>query len=414
MGHGATWRGTAALTAGIAGLLAAGAATAITPATLVGPSLEPQSVSVSTLRDGVLVYFDSDRQLQRQPIERFVLLRPTPAKAEPVAESTATLILVDGQRLAGRFAGQADDGAAVRWESDVLGRVSVSLEDLAELHRAVPADSAAGEPWPRDGRDRLLLVNGDRLAGFISAATDDGLLMMPEGASDTVAIPFDRLARVVLANPTRTPPRELHTVAFAGGTILSVAELRIEDDRLGFDTLLRPPARATTPLHWQPLIEVAQIDFTGSGYRVVNLLERPWRIEESAEVFGLTIPPRLVDDGRAMRLHAPARVVFDLPADATRVSARGELAVDEDVPAVMAEWADFEVILRWGGEGERRFRINARQHEARINVAVEGEVLRVELDPALNGPVLDRLRLSEAMVLTRSPSPGASSRATEP
>src|SRR5665213_3206053 len=37
---------------------------ALTPATLVGPDLQPRTVNVESLSDGVLSFFDTDRQLK--------------------------------------------------------------------------------------------------------------------------------------------------------------------------------------------------------------------------------------------------------------------------------------------------------------------------------------------------------------
>jgi len=48
---------------------------AVTPATLIGPDLDPRPVSITSLDDGTLNYFDEQRTLRNTAVNQFVQLR---------------------------------------------------------------------------------------------------------------------------------------------------------------------------------------------------------------------------------------------------------------------------------------------------------------------------------------------------
>ena len=79
------------------------AAQGITPAVLVGSDLRPHPISLSSLRDGVLSYFDANRDLRREPVDQFVQLRaiglPAAARADRWSVTLLDLVLLQGPWL---------------------------------------------------------------------------------------------------------------------------------------------------------------------------------------------------------------------------------------------------------------------------------------------------------------------------
>ena len=50
--------------------------------------------------------------------------------------------------------------------------------------------------------------------------------------------------------------------------------------------------------------------------------------------------------------------------------------------------------------------ITAKRPAVPVNLSVVGSVLTIRLDPGVNGPIMDRLRLVEPVVLVRRPARG--------
>ena len=123
--------------------------------------------------------------------------------------------------------------------------------------------------------------------------------------------------------------------------------------------------------------------------------------------------------GGVWRLHAPVTVAFALPAGSCRVTAEAALDLPADLPAGRGAWAD---VVVWLGEPVEsaepvqsadaadimadvgRVRLMLSQPTGRFNVplAPGRSRLTLRLDPASNGPILDRVALRGARVLVES------------
>lgn len=356
-------------------------------AQLVGPNLDAQPVTLQSLRGDTVSYFGEDRAYQRSPVSAFLQLRIVEERAEP--EATGMLTLTDGQRIAGEWLGGADDGQAIRWKHPALGEMRFSLERTSRWR----GPGAIGSP-PRELDDRVELANGDVLRGFVLAAGAElSVQMQMDGGPQTVKVDMARISRVNLANPPALPQDpQRHVVHLADGSQVRVVELTIEDDRFTVRRTADDEPIAA------PLSDLLRVDFAAAGLAVADVADLERRTT-GGSVFGMTLKPRL--HGTTLHLHAPMTVTFTLPDGAKRFAATAELDAGPHEPAA---WASFDVIVRAGGDEIARHTISASQPRAAINLTLDGATtLTLDLEPGVNGPIMDRLRLRDAVVLRALP-----------
>lgn len=414
--------------------LAAFPAWSLTPATLLNPKLEAQPINLAGLSGGTLSYFDDQRRLTQASVAGFVRLslsaEPMPGQAASdfssanAGGSTApagVIELVDGQRIAGAWAGATRDGEAVVWRHPTLGRFTLGLDDV----RRVVIDSAAVMSAVPDAGtaegDTVWLRNGDALIGFIVAVGDAALTILPDGAADEVTLALENVAAVTLANPL-TPSG---AVVVAGDLVALADGSRVRGGAVSIqrETLRLTPALTDAMLPVELRLEdVKQIDFASAGLRLVDLGDQPMQTTAGGSAFGLDFLPT-VDDG-GVRLHAPVTVSFELPEGVQRFAATASLDLPRGLPAARAAWADLELTVEAtggaaGGDAAAMsfdpVRLRADRPEALLNYTLDGQRrLRVEVDPGVNGPVLDRLVLRDAVLLIRVPHPPPGSGNADP
>ena len=379
--------------------LKAAPALAITAATAVTMDLERQPIRIQRLERGALSFFDSSRRLRVEPIDQFVqLLIQAPAgdadgtieDPQPQAPSAA-VVLIDGQRLVGSIEGTADDGQTLRFEHEALGRIEVSLE---AVHAFWPPGST---PFELDsagaiGKDQVVLVNEDRLEGFVTGVDVDQVRVLVDGGA-TIDVPMDRITMVRLANPIEALAGAADRVDLADGSRVHASQLTIAKDRLELAAALRGGSEAGTVS--MDLIQVKRIELARSGWRLVDLVQLPRRVAGGGAVFGAPMPPRVWRND--LWLHAPIRMQIDMPPGAHRFAAEAQI----DAGGGASGWADFVVTISVDGRPQGSWHLHANDPAAPINVPVSGDVMTIELDPGVNGPVMDRLWLRHAMVLAQ-------------
>jgi hypothetical protein len=384
----------------------------LTPAELVGPDLQPQVVSLAGIRDGRISFFDQDRRLRNEPTGNFVQIRnlgirpgnpqtnrsavrdARPQPADPDA-ADQTIRLLDGQKLTGQWMGGDAAGSAIRFHHHLLGVVDLPLDDVAALS---PADAPA--PSRSDlAIDRITLLNGDQVTGFITRVLPDSVDIEPAGGE-----PLSLPRRSVRAIRFGNPPSEAHRpgvgeqlVVFRDGSRLLGGDLQITSDHLAFRPRIAGSDAAPLVL---PLDDIARVDLVGSGWLLVDLASQRLRVTDGGEVFGVPMPPRT--EAGDVLMNAPVAVEVALPPTATRLAATALL--DLDAATVATDWADFEIIIPAADERQpaHRYRLNAENPVASINIPLAG-LLQLRLDPGINGPILDRLRLTDAQLLLHDP-----------
>jgi hypothetical protein len=100
-----------------------------------------------------------------------------------------------------------------------------------------------------------------------------------------------------------------------------------------------------------------------------------------------------------LQLRAPVTLQWELPSGARRLTAVITLARDPQVPPAARAWADCRAVLRLDDQVLVEQRLWSQQTSVPLNVPLRGKVLTLELDPGVNGPVMDRVTLEAAAVL---------------
>lgn len=183
-------------------------------------------------------------------------LTPTPRPA-PFKEGAGVLELIDGQRIGGGLKVAEDDGAPrspddVLWETGMFGEMSVKL-DVVRRIRFTPAPAVATapagsrlppgvtnllqppaptqppakvekpDPLPAAKADRVMLINGDHLSGFIEQI---GPTVTIDAEGRKVDTPIAQVSEIRLLNEARLPKGT--RLWLSGGTVIDAARLTAE------------------------------------------------------------------------------------------------------------------------------------------------------------------------------------------
>ena len=148
-----------------------------------------------------------------------------------------------------------------------------------------------------------------------------------------------------------------------------------------------------------PVTQVERIELQSRAGALVALSSLPLSIVEGGSVFGLPVAPRV--EAGDLLLHAPLLASVELPAGTRRISMKLSLALPPGLSREAQGKPDFIVTLEQSGKTLGQVRLNQQSPEQLINVAADAGLLRIKLDASLNGPVLDRLRISGGVVLVK-------------
>ncbi len=381
---------------------------AVTPATLIDLELQPHRVHLHSIAQGQISYFDSNRQLHAQPISRFVQLRTTrPSDRDPLnPDQTATaeesgpdphdrlgrVELTDGQQIHGQWAGVGNQGDCFHWRHPVLGRLTVSLD---RLHRLTLDRRAIQPDQPDPPSDRIQLANGDTISGFVTGLNPKGIVLQPQGSNQAMVVPLSQVRVLTLAGPPqRQAARDQNMVWLSDGSRVLASLTQLASDQLTLQLALS----SDTPPVTLPMADVGRIDLaTDDGY-LLDLVDTPMGVVRAGQPFGLSTQPQIRD--AAIHLHAPVKVRFDLPPGATRLAATAQLHANPQQTGPRTAWSDCQIILQ-SGDQISHHHLTPSQPASPINMALTGRGITLELDPARNGPVMDRVVLTNAFVLVR-------------
>lgn len=387
--------------------LVAAAAHAVEPAQLLDRELNSLPIQFISLSTDRLKYFDAKRQLQETSLRQYVSLRferqpmdPAALAPRDSAEAQYPLSLSDGHVISGQFAG-VDEQGRVKWKTDSFGTIAFALDRIRQFAKPAPVDprkaaadpqgetlapiAALEPPAPLDpSADQAELANGDRLAGFVEKIDAKNLTLQVNGQS--LALGWERVARVTLANPIKPAPGIW--VNLEDNSRIRVDDIVMDGQRLTGKALEGRSVELATAM-------VISIDLT-LRQRLVRLGDLEWSAVTEAgaayrSVFGVNIPPQLTGD--QARLHAPLTLRFELPAGAKRFAAAADLEEGS------TDWGDL-VLKISDGKGELfNQRLNGASPGAKINLALRDRRLLIHLDEGVNGPIRDRLILSRAVIL---------------
>jgi len=397
------------------------------PVTVLHPDGTATDAHLAGLSDGALRVFDADRRLTTLTPDAVAVLTPhaAPTPALPGApgapDPPGVLRLTDGQRLAGAWTGLADGGESLRWTHPAFGTVAVPLDRVAGWTAAF--GTPGPEPESESGLgDVVVLTSGERLTGFLylpddagAVASGDVLMLAPadDPAGLAVPVPAASVASVTLANPpaTRDPsadpdaaPNFNSAPAPARVTLRDGSRLRARALILGAGDAAFDAEVAGHPLRIAvPADAVRRVVFTAGGRDAHDLTDlaaqAPPPAAADAALWGPGVAgARAVPGGH--RLAAPARLGVALPPGATFVVGRAVLDLPPGIPADRARWAG--CTLRIGGAPAVELVLDAAHPEAPFRVAVSADATELvfTLDPGPHGPVLDVVRIEDALVLT--------------
>lgn len=366
-------------------------AAAVREATLIDAELKRVPIRFVSLDDGRLTYFDAERKLTTVESDTQLALRfdrdaktTAATGTEPTETATRaqhTLRLRDATVIRGRMA-SVDNAGRLVWNSPILGDVAADLDAITSF---TVADSAAGRPPLRAGSDDVVeLINGDTLTGFVDKITAEKLVLSVEDTP--LDLEWSRIARVALANPIKQSPGTWITLD--GGTRLRGDQARLDDTGLKLETADGRQVAA-------PAAGVRAIEFAGKR-RLDPIARAGFEVTGGGSVFGVPMPP--VIDGDRVQLHAPVSVTFELPDGANRFAATASLD-----PADL-KWADCVIVIA-DSKGElARHRLHAKSPRVELSVVSRSPsgLLRVTIEPGVNGPVRDRVTLTDTVYLVES------------
>ncbi|MEM6755698.1 MAG: hypothetical protein AAF586_00895 [Planctomycetota bacterium] len=416
------------------------AAAELVDAELLDAELNRRVVRLASVGPDGLSYFNDRRELESTALVEIVRITPlgspsdtprpthdTTDESRPTPRGLAasvTVVLTDGQRYAHAQWQPSNEPDAIALRHPVLGQVDLPLELVAEIKPARQINHAAAAPQQGEAiADTVVLINGDALDGFVERLGPNGVTLLPD-VGDPITLALDRVASVHLVNPPQPEPIDEHRLALRDGSRLHGRALRLVSGSVLGEANGRLQLDARLPgVGWRAvgvaLDNVDRVDL--AGYRLVPLSGLELESQAPGPVFGVAWPPEPTEDG--WLVHAPIVMAWRLPPGARRVDLRADLATGE-LTAAAAALAD--CVVRWTAAGAdwaeelgtRRliglpyasagYPTPARAPGVVRDLADDATTLRVEVDPGVNGPIADRVRLHGPGVLVVG-SPGARS-----
>jgi hypothetical protein len=346
-----------------------------------------QMVEVLEIAARRLVVREAGSEWTSVPRDRCVALLS--AGAVIVERRQGWLRLSDGQRFPGQALSGAPRGEGVlAWnQSSWLGRMEVKIDQIESV-------TFAGAPVPPHGEsDVLLLVNGDRVEGFITAIGDPITLELSgdDGRTRVVELALERVAALRMVAPAQAPSGQ--RVWLADGTVFAARDVLLGEDgffRVDGVAFCDEPARR---------IEregVAAVLFDPKALVPLAALA-PRRVDGPAGRY-VVPPPRALQDNAplgvaAVEFRGPLAAQYVLPVGAAHFQA------DVQLPVLARTIGDCDVVVLDDGHEVFRARLNARHPSASIAVPLSGSILTIEVREGSSGPIQNRVVLNRAAIL---------------
>jgi hypothetical protein len=369
---------------------------------LVRRSLEVQDIRLRVIDEQTLTHFEHTRPESRVPLpECIALINPSPRSA---VTRGGMLVLSDGQRLPGEpasAASSAGDPPMFAWVHPQFGRIDVPVADVQQV--LLRAESSAEDLAHRGRADLVILANGDRLEGIVSALGESVTIdpLDPGGGSAApTTVPLEVVASITMVAPRK--PATGRRIWFADGTVLDVRSIVIGDD--GYVRLSGSALVSGTQAPRVGLDEITAI-LLDPGAMIPLATLTPSRVEGPPTRY--VVPrPRLLDPAAPLELsplefRGPVVARYALPVACTRFAAQAEL------PPSAHQWGDFQLVIRSDDKEVFRVAMNADNPLADVNVPLSagasggGRELTIELASGAHGPIQDQVILRRAMLLKK-------------
>lgn len=292
----------------------------------------------------------------------------------------------DGQRLPGGILRTGD--GRILWRNAWLPSQTLDPERISRLRIVQGAEV----PVATDS-DLLILVNGDRLEGFVESIGTSIALEIVDGdrEGEIIEVPIDRVASVSLSNPVVR--RGGVMVWFRGGHRILGSSIRIEDD--GYTRIGEPRLGGGEAEVPSEFLMGANLKFD----RIVPWSSLEWRIREDASVGVRPWTPPIEReaghhplDAAPMRIQGPMTAAAKMPWS----GARYRLVVERDPDAGTGRSV---FVVRDGEVEVSRDVIDADRSVVVVTGRIEGDTIEFELEDGGDGPFEDDVVLREALII---------------
>jgi hypothetical protein len=348
--------------------------------------------------------------------------------------------LADGGVLAAEVVSADKD--RVTFDSDVFGTFSLPMEALAGVVLRSPGGKNRDMLLDRivqatGDADRLILDNGDELAGQVESISAEDESVSLKTAAGPTKIKLDRVV-AVLFNPSlrlkpdakknpdaKNIPAIRAWVGLADGSRLLASRL-VLDDQAAAVSILGDATLKTTPervVFLQPLggraIYLSDLKVKPEDYRQTPYLDLPWPYKNDRSVVGGLLRTGGLLCLKGIGVHAAAEISYDLTPQLlglknNQQAARFEALVCLDDSAAGQGSATFRVLV----DGQERFaskKLHASDRPAPVSVDLRGaKRLTLVVDYADRADVLAHADWLDARIICRENREGTQKEANEP
>ena len=367
----------------------------------VGPDLVPRVVQlISYGPTGAMILDETGQAVAVKPDQILRLTMST--QPTNIPEDLAIFRLRDGQVLVGNWSGTGEEEDTFALSLNGSDRLDVPIDDLLSvslLPEKTRANANAKE-------DLITLANGEVLTGFVQGIGAGKITIELEDLDEPIELPMERVHAVSIANRAKViePEPGLARVTLRSGSTLLLKDATMNRREQGHSIDGRSLLGFGPEIHRFNMDQVQAIEpLSGGRYELAPLTVSRLSLIAGGEVFGVPMKPKAQADG-SVSLHAPTTLGVDLPEGVSRLVFNAELYSEEDAPTPNYRMAGCELIVY---EDDKRIggcKLSPDDPTHRINVPLTSGELRIELNEGVNGPVLDRVRLTDAEILIRTPA----------
>ena len=305
----------------------------------------------------------------------------------PESDARSVLALDDGQRITGIF---ESSGHKLNWRSRDLGLTEIDLERVQWI--GPPALATEVPPT----RDRVVLLNGDRVDGFVNAIEPDrGVQVETQDSAPQAVSRWIDLARTVSIQLAPRPRAASGwRLWLRDGSVVDVDGWQRKGDQVQLLKLHLPGAAPVTTIPWSSVLGVA---CPGSGMQ--PLWSQVWRTANATPVERLSAPvihmqPQRALDLHDLDLHGPGSFIMQVPPGTT--SMHLTLA---SPPLLQGQLACTVRVLD-GDQEVCSQRLDASSKPRAIDIPVHGPSITFQLTDSAKGAFGAAVRLQQGWLLT--------------
>ena len=392
---------------------------AMKPVILLDKHLNQNKAYLNAIKDGKVYYYDKQRRMHDQSIDQFVHIYSVNIEEAYIPSDIGIIEFVDGQQILGKlseYQHHSEDGFL--WECYIGGewvkkndyRLGNDLQSDSEYRygmiKKIPVSlnevsrmSFTGKLFDNrsEEHDLIKLRNGEIIRGYLMNVEEDHFLFQLADQELTIKIDIDQVEALNLLNAHSQSKSYAYSVLLNDGSKVLANYLSISQDKMKLGLSLTGQGTEKVEM---PIGVVKEINNLSSGYRLQYLAKMDYEIGEPSVVFGKSYRLQFLDCD--IQMHAPMTLRYRLPEGAVKMSGVVEMDEQDDLPQ-LSKWADMNLILRKMRLGKSyRFHLNHEnpKHEFTIDLLGEKELV-IELDPGMNGPVLDRMIMRDAVLLVK-------------